>query len=228
MTTAATRFLSYPLSENTPTYGLRSRVVLTKSSAIERGDAANNTSIQMTVHSGTHLDMPCHFHANGQTIESFAPEFFLFHRAQCIEVAPAGNVVFEEVVDALSTVDKGCDLLIVKTGSCRFRAEARYALENFGFDRRLSDVLRETLPQVRVFGFDTISVSSFTDRLAGREAHRCFLAPEHPILLLEDMDLREVGQDTVFQEVIVAPLAIAGSDGIPCSVLAKIRARTSH
>jgi len=40
-------------------------------------------------------------------------------------------------------------------------------------------------------GFDSISVSSFQNRMVGREAHRAFLDPKAPILLLEDIDLRE-------------------------------------
>jgi len=74
-----------------------------------------------------------------------------------------------------------------------------------------------------VIGFDSISVSSFANRMLGREAHKAFLNPEKPILLLEDMDLREVNKNTNFKEIIVAPMRIAKCDGLPCTIFAKIK-----
>jgi hypothetical protein len=53
----------------------------------------------------------------------------------------------------------------------------------------------------------------------GREAHKRFLNPLKPILLLEDMDLRSIDNDTIFDKIIVAPLRIAKCDGLPCTVM---------
>ena len=62
-------------------------------------------------------------------------------------------------------------------------------------------------------------MSSFTDRLLGREAHKKFLNPVKPILLLEDMDLRNINENVVFKKIIIAPLRIAKCDGLPCTVM---------
>ena len=51
--------------------------------------------------------------------------------------------------------------------------------------------------------------------MEGRKAHKTFLNPEKPILLLEDMDLRDI---STLNKIIVAPLRIANCDGLPCTV----------
>ena len=75
------------------------------------------------------------------------------------------------------------------------------------------------MPNVRVFGFDTISVSSFKHRDVGKQAHREFLDPKRPILLLEDMNLCDVNSQTKLERVLIAPLRIEKCDGLPCSVV---------
>ncbi len=49
--------------------------------------------------------------------------------------------------------------------------------ENYGFHPKLANFIRKNFPKVRIFGFDSISISSFTDRILGREAHKAFLDP---------------------------------------------------
>ena len=71
-------YLSYILDEKTPTYGNRNKFIQTKKSDISRGDVANDTAIETTVHIGTHIDMPYHFFEGGQTIEKFDIDFLNF------------------------------------------------------------------------------------------------------------------------------------------------------
>ena len=73
-----TIFLSYILDENTPAYGDRNRFLVEKKSDISKGDVANDSSINTTVHIGTHIDMPYHFYEDGQTIEDFSADFWRF------------------------------------------------------------------------------------------------------------------------------------------------------
>ena len=59
--------------------------------------------------------------------------------------------------------------------------------------------------------------------MIGREAHKAFLDPKSPILLLEDMDLREITERSIIQKLTIAPLRIAKCDGLPCTVIAEIK-----
>ena len=69
-------YLSYLLDKNTPTYGNRNQFICEKKSDIAKGDVANDSSINTTVHIGTHIDMPYHFFENGQTIAYFDINYF--------------------------------------------------------------------------------------------------------------------------------------------------------
>jgi arylformamidase len=216
-------FLSYTLNSQTPSYGNRNAFKIEKQSAIDKGNTANDSMITTTAHIGTHLDMPYHFYENGQTIVSFDADFFHFSKILFLEIEPKEYVIREELIHKLEkTDDLGYDILIVKTGSCYHREDHKYWSENYGFHPDVYDILIAHFPNIRLFGFDTISVSSFQERTMGKEAHKRFLTPENPILLLEDMDLRTISHQTPIESVVIAPLRIENCDGIPCTVMAKL------
>ena len=77
-------FLSHILDENTPSYGNRNKFLIEKKSDIQKGDVANDSFIKTTVHIGTHIDMPYHFFENGQTIEDFPADFWLFSKEEIL------------------------------------------------------------------------------------------------------------------------------------------------
>lgn len=217
-------YLSYILNHNTPTYGNRNRFVCEKKSDISKNDIANDSFMSTTVHIGTHIDMPYHFFEDGQTIEKFDADFFRFDHVLFISIQPLNFIIKEELLSKLETIleKEKYTLLIVKTGICYKRDEKEFWDSNYGFDPSIADYIRKNFPNVRVFGFDSISVASFTDRMIGREAHRAFLNPDDPILLLEDMNLQKVDETTKFKSIHIAPMRIAECDGLPCTVIAEI------
>jgi len=221
-------YLSYILDNNTPTYGNRNQFEIVKKSDISKGDVANDSSIVTTVHIGTHIDMPYHFYDNGQTIEDYKANFWTFKNPLIIEIKPINLIIKDELIDVLNSKFKiqnsklPYDILIVKTGICNIRDRDEFWEKNYGFHPDIYDYLVQNFPNIRVFGFDSISVSSFANRMVGREAHKRFLNPQKPILLLEDMDLREISKDTIFKNIILSPLRIYKCDGLPCTVFGEI------
>ena len=218
-------YLSYILEQNTPTYGNRNKFVAVKKSDISKGDIANDTTIETTVHIGTHIDMPYHFFEDGQTIEDFDIDFFNFKNILFIEINPKDLIIKNELLNELEKIENKeiYELLIVKTGICNNRDNKEFWELNYGFDPEIAFYLKAFFPKIRVLGFDSISVSSFQNRMIGREAHKAFLNPQNPILLLEDMDLTSVNKNTNFERVIIAPLRIIKCDGLPCTVIAEIK-----
>ena len=186
---------------------------------MSKGDVANDTSISTTVHIGTHIDMPYHFYENGQTIESYDADFWQFKKVLFVEIKPNNLIIHHELLHTLDSIeDIGYELLIVKTGICHRRDSKVFWHDNYGFHADIYDYLQEFFPSLRVLGFDSISVSSIQDRMMGREAHRRFLNPKKPILLLEDMDLTALDARTQLKEVLIAPLRIEQCDGLPCTI----------
>ena len=217
-------YLSYVLDENTPTYGNRSRFIRKKKSDISKGDVANDSSIDTTVHIGTHIDMPYHFFEDGQTIEDFNIDYFRFTNVLFIDILPEDIIVKDDLIKILKEqVDKDSyDMLIVKTGICNKRDSDDFWKKNYGFDPSIAEYLRIEFPNIRVMGFDSISVSSFANRMLGRESHKAFLDSEQPILLLEDMDLTRLHKGLKILKLDIAPLRIAKCDGLPCTIIAEV------
>lgn len=216
-------FLSYILSDSTPSYGNRNQFTRIQKSNISKGDVANDSEILTNVHMGTHIDMPYHFYEKGQTIEEYDASFWFFKSVLIVEIEPRNYVIEEELINKLENIeDQSYEILIVKTGACYSRDHDTYMLKNYGFSDKVAQYIRTKFNKVRVMGFDTISVSSFTNRARGRESHKSFLDPSQPILLLEDMDLKEVNENTQFQELIISPLRVSYCDGLPTTVFAKV------
>lgn len=217
-------YLSHILNENTPTYGNRNIFYKCKKSSILKGDIANDTSIETTVHIGTHIDMPYHFFENGQTIENFDVDFFIFDNVLFLELNSKEVIIKDELVNKLEKIQNKniYELLIVKTGICHKRDSSDFWEINFGFDPFIAEYLKSNFPNIRVLGFDSISISSFQERILGRQAHKAFLNPKNPILLLEDMDLTKIHKNTKFKKIIIAPLRIEKCDGLPCTIIGEL------
>lgn len=217
-------YLSYILDKKTPTYGNRNRFNIYKKSNIEKGDIANDSFVETTVHIGTHIDMPYHFYEKGQTIEDFEADFFFFRKILFVELKPNNIIIKNELLKILENVEYKnlYEIIIVKTGICYERDKEIFWEKNYGFHPEIGNYITKNFPKVRVFGFDSISVSSFTNRMLGRESHRVFLNPDRPVLLLEDMDLRNINKNTIIKKIIISPLRIKKCDGLPCTVIGEI------
>ncbi len=217
-------YLSYLLDSNTPTYGNRNKFSCEKKSNISKGDVANDSSIETTVHIGTHIDMPYHFFEDGQSIEDFDIDYFQFSNILFIEMQPKHVIVKDDLISILEDKEnkEQYDLLIVKTGICYKRDKDIFWKKNYGFAPEVANYLRDCFPTLRAIGFDSVSVSSFANRMLGRESHKAFLNPKKPILLIEDMDLRDLNMEQKIKSISVAPLRIAKCDGLPCTIIAEV------
>lgn len=177
----------------------------------------------MPNHIGTHIDFPRHFAKNGKSLSDYSPEFWIMNHVHLIDVSPlAPSAIIDEALLNINDVPEDADILLIKTGFGKFRVDACYWNAGPVFMPEIADSLRRRCPNIRIMGFDTISLSSWSNREMGRAAHKAFLNHAHPILLLEDMYLLQVDRNTKFQRLIVSPLAVSHADASPCTVLAEM------
>ena len=216
-------YLSHPLNHDAPAYGGGHGFTEQNDKQMDQGDSCNTSTWAMSNHTGTHLDFPRHFSAKGKTLDDYDPDFFIFTRVFIADLSTAepGLIVTPDHLD-LALVPNNTELLLIKTGFGQYRGQDMYSKQNPGFHPDLADYLRDTMPDLRVLGFDSISLSSFANRDLGRKAHRAFLDHDKPILPLEDMELGEINSSTNIETVIIAPLRVSTADGAPCTVMAKI------
>lgn len=214
------RYLSYPIEKNIPVYGAwENDINCVQVKSIIRGDACNTSRFTLDSHWGTHIDFPAHFFEVGQTVMDYSPDYWLFKHPQVLsmDVKP-GHIIKKE--DFNEAIKPDTDILLLYTGWVRYRGQAMYSINNPGLSPELGLWLRTTHPCLRAIGVDFVSISSYTDRDLGRQAHRAFLDPGavgEPILPVEDMMLS--GNLDNLSAVWVAPWLIEGLDGSPCTVM---------
>jgi len=219
-------FLSYTINSDTPFYGGRTGFNSKTSSSIENGDTANTSIWEFPNHLGTHIDFPYHFYQNGQTIEDFSEDFWIFNEntIQIIEVSLSKEDLLIKPKH-LNNYDLNTDVefLILKTGYGKYRDAEKYWQFNPGVDIETAEWIQKTFKKIRMIGLDSISISSWQHRDIGRAVHKKLLNPKKPILIIEDMDLSKVDSKTEFKKVYVAPLMINKSDGGPCTIIADVK-----
>lgn len=216
-------YLSHFLSPDTPFYGSDGEFQVEALRSIKAGDSCNANYWSFPNHAGTHIDLPLHFSQDGKCLNDYLAEFWLFHNVSVIDISGRipGSVINANMFKN-HRISESTELLLLKTGFGSLRGTSAYWQAGPVFSPYLADYFRTSFPNLRIFGFDAISVSSWSDRVTGREAHRAFLGGARPILLLEDMNLLPINGQQQIAHVTVAPLLVSGADASPCAVIAKM------
>jgi len=217
-------YLSYLLSDQTPVYGNGETFSVKTLSNIERGDSCNTAYWSFSNHTGTHIDFPRHFVAGGKTLSDYPASFWYFRNVSLINTPKVelGRVIGKDDLKIVS-IPKDVELLLIKTGFGSVRGQRLYWEANPAYLPELAGALRERCSLLKVIGFDSISLSSWTNRALGRKTHQAFLDHSRPVLILEDLDLSMVDEKMIFRQVIISPLSVADADGSPCTVLAEVK-----
>lgn len=216
-------YLSHPLSTRTPAYGGEESLKVDHIKNMMNGDSCNKSYWMLSNHLGTHIDFPRHFSHNGKTACEYPAEFWIFHTPYLMDISPIDPRVIIDPHD-INGIDipENVDLLLLKTNFVKRRSKQAYWKENPGIHPSMAFFLRNNFKKLKVLGFDFISLTSFSHRELGRNAHREFLDQSNPILILEDVDLSKVSNKTKIEAVIISPLIIKQSDAAPCTVFAQL------
>jgi kynurenine formamidase len=188
--------------------------------SIERGDVSNLFVLQLSNHTGTHIDAPWHFVRNGLSISQFRLEEFVFEHPLCIDFSLGDGEMFqasdlEPYFDRISD----CDLLLLRTGYSHVRRTDPDRYRHFSPGMSIEGArYLEQFPGLRALGLDTISLASMQHLEEGLEAHRVLLGGQNRrFLIIEDMNLdRDLSQ---LERVLALPLFIDGVDSAPCTIM---------
>lgn len=215
--------LSHSLNESTPSYGNRDSIIIEANSSISAGDSANSQKWTFTTnHLGTHIDTPKHFDTHGRSLTDFENEFWWFQSVQIVDV-PLNEGRLIQVEDLRSYMKNETEILLIRTGYESFRTKTKYWQDNPGISYHCCAWLRKNYTNLKVIGFDFLSLTSWNFREEGKKAHLALLSNDFcnsgPICIIEDMSL--VGVKDAISQLIVAPLFIEGADGGPVTVFAK-------
>ena len=207
-------FLSFFLNEETPVYGgEKNMFLINKTKQIAKGDSSNNLHLSFPNHIGTHIDFPSHFNNEGKTCCEYPASFWIFDKIGFLECS------IQDLPSKISNLRSDIEILILKTGFGEIRNENKYWAEQPVIPSSFAKLLKNNFPSLRLFGFDMISLTSKLNREEGKLSHLNFLITED-ILILEDMDLSSLRSSPSL--IIVSPLQVEKSDGVPCNVIAVV------
>ncbi len=219
------QFLHHFLREDTPGFGGEKVFHREPLSQMCCGKSSNSERWIVNNHGGTHIDLPYHFDLDGKKLHQFSPGFW--HTSHChlikVKLHPDELLTVEKISSNLSlslSLEQFTllEFLILKTDFQSFRTSDIYWKNGPGIHPDVATYLRDHFPALRYIGFDFLSLTSFSQREIGREAHRAFLKhPTHPICIIEDMNLSSL--HTSPEKATILPFMVDAADGSPVSIL---------
>ena len=114
--------LSYPINDHMPAWPDSPQLNVDKRLQIAKGDVANTVYFSFYNHTGTHMDAPNHYLADGIQIAQLPLERFIYEKPVMVEIpkGPCQKVTTEDLLPYAGQIAE-CDLLMIHTGFDRVR-----------------------------------------------------------------------------------------------------------
>jgi len=176
--------------------------------SIKEGASSNVSSIQLSSHTGTHIDVPCHFIDGGRTLDDIPIDIFIgkarLFELDVLKKIDAGDLNRLNLTGVERVLFKTRNSQFWDQGGERFRKDFVY-LTNEGA-RFLVD------SGIKMVGIDYLSIEEFGNKSA--PAHHILLGAG--VIIVEGLNLSRVKEGEY--EIICSPLKIKGGDGAPARV----------
>lgn len=200
--------VSVPLRDGMPAWPGNPAVQIGRHEDMSKGGDANVTVLSFGAHTGTHMDAPVHFLADGVAIDAMELSATM-GAARVIEISDPAAIRRHELQAA--EIASG-ERILFKTRNSSYAWSSESFVEDFvGITVEAAEYLAEV--GVRAVGVDYLSVAVFGGDAAG--VHRALLSAG--VWIIEGLDLADVAEGTF--ELICLPLCIPGSDGAPARAL---------
>ena len=170
---------------------------------MSKGDPNNSSALNMSVHSGTHIDAPFHFVADGNTIDQLPLERFI--GPALVYAVEAERYITKEHVAGIRL--DGATRVLFKTKNSALLRKQEYDPDFVAISVEAAESLVEL--GVELVGLDYLSVAHADEQVP---VHRAFL--DHGVVLLEGIDLSAVAPGRY--ELMCLPIPLGDSDGAPC------------
>ncbi len=203
--------ISVPIANQLPVWPGDPRLRIERTSRMEAGDPFNVSQITMGTHTGTHVDPPFHFMANGATLDEVPLERWI-GPAWVADCRGSAQVTGEQLEGA--GIPDGCTRLLLLTDN-----SALWENPSHAFKRAFVSVSASAADWIRARGIQLVGIDYMSvDRFDDEQATTHHLLLPHGILVIENLDLRHVPPNRAY-ELLCLPLKIVGGDGAPARVV---------
>lgn len=185
-------------------------VELERMDKIEEGAESNVTRLNMSAHTGTHVDAPYHFLGGAaDTVDQLSMKL-LTGRAYVLYL-PEVDLITTSVLESAEIPPRTRRLLFKTRNSVYWiNKDGTFHTEYVGIHADAAQYLVDR--GVKLVGIDYYSIAPFSDP---RQTHEAFL--KAGVVVVEGLDLSEVSQGRY--TLYCLPLKLGGSDGAPARAI---------
>jgi len=202
--------ISVLLHEGTPIWPGDPKLSMHLASSIATGGVANVTHLDMGAHTGTHVDAPCHFYANGSGVDQLPLEI-LIGPCRVFDLSGLTGPITRAALEK-------CDFGGVTRALFKTRNSRHWANDDREFDKQFVAVAADAAKYlvergVKLVGVDYLSVEAFGSKK--HPVHETLLGAG--VVIIETLNLAEVLAGDY--ELIALPVKLKGADGAPARVV---------
>jgi len=161
------------------------------------------TGLQMSTHSGTHIDAPSHYLKNEESVDRI-PVAALIGPCRVIDLSGVSGEISDD--DLIGRIE-GASRILLKTG-CKFHGRFEPGYTSLG----ITGVKTILAGGIIAVGIDSPSIEKFHGT---GEVHQMLL--EKGIVVIEYLDLERVPEGDY--QMVALPLRLRGLDGSPARVV---------
>ncbi|MGH8165240.1 MAG: cyclase family protein [Rhodanobacteraceae bacterium] len=200
--------LSQPIFHDAPQWPEYDPVVVSRRHTIAY-EGFNAERLELTTHSGTHVDVPFHFFENGATVDQIPVDAFT---GPCVALdlrhkAPASVIGRDDLSRFAGSIEPGT-IVLIKTGWGDKRAVTSEYLKAWPYlDRQAAEYLVER--DVKGVGTDTLSIGGIGESERSRAPHLPLLGAKK--FIIEDMRIPDELLDGKKRFLCAFPILIAGA-----------------
>lgn len=199
--------ISVSISPQLPVWPDTQPIEFQRTLDLDQGDIANDTTICMSVHTGTHVDASLHFVSFGRTVDEL-PLDTLIGVATVLDVGEI-EVITADFLESLR-LPNNLKRILFKTKNSRLWNSSTFETN---FVALSFDAAEWLVNQgVILVGIDYLSIQRFYD---GPETHIVLLQSD--VVIIEGLNLSDV--PTGNYELICLPIKLKGLEGAPSRVI---------
>lgn len=205
--------ISVPISNSLPVWPGSPKVQMRRGLDLDKGDIANDTTLEFSVHTGTHIDAPLHFVRGGQSVDQISLNTLIgkVYIAECENEVIA---ITKDILEGLNIPSGTCRLLIKTRNSQLWESQISEFQKDFV--ALTADAAQWVVDRdIRLIGIDYLSVQRFDD---GPETHEILL--KAGVVIIEGLNLASIGPG--FYELICLPIKLKDIEGAPARVILKV------
>jgi arylformamidase len=196
--------ISRPIQSGMVVWPTDPPVTIEPAKAITAGKSSNVSRMQISTHTGTHIDAPCHYINGASGVDDIVPEV-LMGMARVFQLDPQLRSIDGRVLQGLNLQEVSRVLFGTSNSSLWGRKEFTEDYVHVS-----EEAARQLVAQgMKLVGIDYLSIEELRNK--GRSTHHTLLRAG--VVIVEGLDLSDVPQGDY--ELLCLPLRVKGGDGAP-------------